>query len=68
MKIEYDLNKNQTNIENRDIDFGENRYIAMGRIDDHIHVLVFTVRDEAVRIISLRKANKREVKNYEDEP
>lgn len=88
MKIEYDSNKNQTNIESRGIDFaiavdfdwhtalvvqderhdyGEERYIAMGRIDKRLHVLVFTMRDEVIRVISLRKANKKEVKHYENQ-
>lgn len=47
--------------------YGEARYIAMGRIDERLHVLVFTVRGEVIRVISLRKANKKEVKHYENQ-
>ena len=36
----------------------------MGLIDARLYVLVFTLRETAVRIISLRKANSREVKRY----
>jgi len=47
--------------------YGEARYCAIGHIGDRLHVLVFTPRDDAMRVISLRKANKREVKRYEQE-
>ncbi len=46
-------------------DYGELRYIAVGRIGPRLHVLVFAPRAELIRIISLRKANAREVRRYE---
>lgn len=46
-------------------EYGERRYVAVGAIGGRIHVMVFTLRDGRVRIISLRKANRREVKRYE---
>lgn len=46
-------------------DYGEQRYCALGFIADRLHSVVFTPRDGKPRIISLRKANKREVKRYE---
>lgn len=48
-------------------DYNEERFVAIGLIDGRVHVLVFTVRGEAIRVISLRKANRREVKRYDDE-
>ena len=45
-------------------DYAERRFLALGLIDDRLHVLTFTPRDNAVRVISLRKANKREVNYY----
>ncbi len=45
-------------------DYGERRFWALGLIDDRLHVVVFTRRESAVRIINLRKANSREVKHY----
>lgn len=45
-------------------DYGEDRFVAVGQLDGRLHVLIFTLRDEAVRAISLRKANKREVKRH----
>jgi uncharacterized DUF497 family protein len=44
---------------------GEARYKAVGEIEGRLHVLVYTKRGQALRIISLRRANGREVKRYE---
>ena len=46
-------------------DYGEPRFSAIGYIGERLHVLVFTPRGDAMRVISLRKANLREVKRYE---
>jgi uncharacterized DUF497 family protein len=46
-------------------DYGERRFQAFGLIADRLYVLVFTPRSEKTHVISLRKANKREVKRYE---
>jgi uncharacterized protein len=46
-------------------DYGEVRIVALGLIGSRLHVLVYTVRGEVLRAISLRKANDREVKFYE---
>lgn len=85
MKIEYDPDKNQSNIKERKLsfdlveqfewetsliweddrsDYGETRFCALGYIEIRIYHLVFTYRPEIVRVISLRKANKREVNRY----
>ena len=45
-------------------DYLERRYQALGMIDEHLHMLVFTPRDELVHVISLRRANKRERNRY----
>ena len=45
-------------------EYGEDRYIAFGNFKERLTVLVFTVRGNAVRIISWRKANDREQKIY----
>jgi uncharacterized DUF497 family protein len=44
---------------------GEMRYMATGLIGPRLHVAVYTRRGERARIISLRKAKRREVRNYE---
>lgn len=45
--------------------YGERRFAAQGMMGDRLHVLVFTPREGNVHVISLRKANAREVKRYE---
>lgn len=45
-------------------EYGEAREIAVGLIGVRLHVVVFTRRGRNIRIISLRKANAREVKSY----
>lgn len=47
--------------------YPEPRYSALGFIDGRLHCLTFTPREGALRVISLRKANTREVKLYEKE-
>ncbi len=47
--------------------YGERRYLALGMIGDRLHAVVFTPRADKVHVISLRKANQREVKDYEQE-
>ena len=44
--------------------YGETRWNAAGLIGARLFVLTFTLRGNAVRIISLRKANQREVRCY----
>lgn len=51
-------------IEDRRKNYGEERYRALGYIGERIHALVFALRGEVIRVISLRKANSREVKYY----
>ncbi len=45
-------------------DYGEVREGVYGLIGDRLHVLVLTLRDGAMRIISLRKANEREQRQW----
>jgi hypothetical protein len=45
--------------------YGERRFQALGHIEDRLHMLVFTPSAGSVHIISLRKANNREVRYYE---
>lgn len=44
--------------------YGETREIAVAPIHGRLHVMVFTLRGARIRIISLRKANSREVAAY----
>jgi uncharacterized DUF497 family protein len=53
--IEEDVRKN----------YGERRYRVLGMIGERLHAMVFTPRADKVHVISLRKANPREVNFYE---
>ena len=46
--------------------YGEDRFELTGAIDGRVFVLIYTVRDASIRIISARKANHREVNDYEN--
>ena len=45
--------------------YGERRYFVLGFIGERLHAAVFTPRAGKVHVISLRKANTREVKRHE---
>jgi uncharacterized DUF497 family protein len=44
--------------------YSEQRLEATGLIGERLHIMVYCRRDNAVRVISLRRANPREVKRY----
>lgn len=46
-------------------DYGEVRKVAVSFIGERLHVLVFTMRGDTCHVISLRKANRREIGRYE---
>ena len=46
-------------------DYGERRFQVLGLIHGRLHAMVFTPRHDKVHVISLRKANNREVKHHE---
>lgn len=45
-------------------DYGEVRYRALGWLDNSLHALVFTIRGDRLRVISLRRANRTERRLY----
>jgi uncharacterized DUF497 family protein len=47
-------------------EYGEDRQLAFGLIGDRLFVCVYADREAERRVISLRKANRREVKRYGD--
>ncbi len=57
----------ETAISRQDIrkDYPEPRYVASGFIGERLYILCFTPIKNGIRIISFRKANLREVRNYE---
>ena len=47
-------------------DYGEERYQLLGRIERRVFFVAYTVRNSVIRIVSARKANQREVNDYEN--
>ena len=44
--------------------YGEVRHVGMGSLDDRVVLVVYTLRGNTIRIISMRKANERETQIY----
>jgi uncharacterized DUF497 family protein len=45
-------------------DYGEDRFVAIGMVEDMLITVVYTERGERIRIISARKANTHEQRKY----
>ena len=43
---------------------GEIRFLSIGYIGDRLHTVIYTVRGENTRLISLRKASRSEERRY----
>jgi uncharacterized DUF497 family protein len=50
--------------EDRRRNYGETRFISVGVLDERAVVVVWTPRGAARRIISMRKANEREIRRF----
>lgn len=53
--------------EDKRVDYPETKIVAVGFLGVRLHVICFTPIAGGVRIISFRKANRREIRYYEDE-
>lgn len=62
--VEFEFESARYLIDDRQ-DYGETRIRALGLFDGRVHALVFTEIAGGIRVISFRKANKREVVEYE---
>ena len=60
---EMDLGQ-ATVIEDDRFDYGETRFVAFGPLGGGLYAMCFTMRGEVVRVIGLRRANRRERKRY----
>jgi uncharacterized DUF497 family protein len=47
--------------------YGEDRFILLGMVQEHLLAISYTMRGERVRIISARLAEPRERRRYHDE-
>jgi uncharacterized DUF497 family protein len=48
-------------------DYKEERRIAIARIGDRVFAIAYTLREDILRLISARRANPREQRQYYDE-
>ncbi len=52
--------------EDNRFDYGEPRFITLGRLEGRVVVVTHTLRGARMRIISMRKGNRREEKDYQE--
>ncbi|MBV9758605.1 MAG: BrnT family toxin [Alphaproteobacteria bacterium] len=52
-------------IEDMRFDYGEPRFLAYAPIGPKLHVMYFTMRGSMLRVIGLRRANRRERQRYD---
>jgi uncharacterized DUF497 family protein len=45
--------------------YPERRFVAIGYLDNRLHVLCFAETELGIRVISFRKANKREARDHD---
>lgn len=57
--------KHLTRVDSRQ-DYAEDRFVTTGWLDGRLVILVWTPRGEVRRIISMRKANEREIKTIDN--
>lgn len=62
--LDFDLETASIAIDGRKA-YGETRHVALGYLDDRLHVLCFVTTDRGLRVASLRKANAREARRHE---
>ena len=61
--IHFEFETALIEIESR-VEYGEIRYVALGKLAARLHVLCFLETATGIRVISFRKANLREVNRY----
>jgi uncharacterized DUF497 family protein len=62
--VDFDFDSALIRVDDRR-DYGEQRYQAVGLIGNQLYFLVFTMRARTLRVISLRRANKKEKRLYD---
>jgi uncharacterized protein len=60
------LDPHRLDAEDSRCDYGEERRITLGRIEERLFVVVYALRGKIVRLISARKANDRERERYDE--
>ena len=62
---DFDWQSASITIDSRNV-YPEQRLVALGYLNERLHVLCFTPIAGGIRVISMRRANKREVSRYEN--
>lgn len=65
MALEIDIEESFTLEDNRG-QYGEFRFQMFCPIKGRLHIMIFTFRENVYRVISLRKANDREIRRYKN--
>jgi uncharacterized DUF497 family protein len=47
-------------------DYGEERWLTLGKIEARLFAVAYTSRGKVIRLISARKANEREQRRYDE--
>lgn len=63
--LEFEWQDAHVELDDR-FDYGEERLAALGFYRGKVHMIVYAERGSAKRIISFRKATRREAKTYEE--
>ena len=64
--LDLDWHSALVTVDNRKA-YEETRYIASAMLNHRLHILVFCETLEGIRVISFRKANRREIASYEQQ-
>jgi uncharacterized protein len=60
------LDPRRMDSEDRRREYGEERRITVGAVEGRLYVVAYTPRGETLRLISARKANEREQRQYDE--
>ena len=63
--VDFDWESASVAVDSRNA-YPERRLVAIGYLNERLHVLCFSPVAGGIRVISLRRANKREVSRYEN--
>ncbi len=59
------FDKQATVVADTRTDYGELRFVALGRIDGVPHAIVYARRGDAMRLIGFRRAHEKELRRHE---
>ncbi len=60
------LDPHRLDREDSRLDYNEERWLTLGKIEERLFAVAYTPRGEVIRLISARKANEREQRRYNE--